>query len=125
MGYVLQFKVPGVPLSLNKVLRMNFRRRDAYYKRWYSDIALIVGSNRPPRPLERAHLSFTRHAPRTLDYDGCAGSMKPLADALQHCGVIINDSWKVTRAWSIDQVYTKTGSEFVTIRVEEIIELAA
>lgn len=118
--YKLQFELNGTPLRLNSTLRMHFHKRNAYYRDWYTAVAHAVARQTPTNALQRARLSFIRFAPRTLDFDGLVGSLKPIADGLIHAGVIHDDNWKAVGPWQVDQAFTKTGTERIRVIVESL-----
>jgi len=66
-------------------------------------IACECSDKKPIKPLEKAKIDIVRYSHRTLDYDGLVGSMKPVVDALVSCGVLKDDSWKVTGQWNVNQ----------------------
>lgn len=117
--YRLEFFLNGVPESMNKVMRMHWAKRNGYFARWYQDVARAIGVRKPPQPLKRVRLIFERHAYRTLDFDGCVASMKPIADGLVHAGVLEDDTWKITGKWDVGQQYRPKGQECVYVRVDE------
>lgn len=118
--FTLSLEIPWNPLSLNKSLRSHWRKRGKLNKSWDVYIGAMLVRNKPPKPLERAQLIMVRHAHRMLDYDGLVGSLKPVVDALVTCGVLKDDSWKVTGAWVVDQQFRpKKNGPLLTIHVSE------
>lgn len=58
-----------------------------------------------------------------LDYDGLVGSMKPVVDALVTCGILKDDSYKVTGPWDVTQSFRpKKSGELLEVFVTEVIE---
>lgn len=89
-------------------------------KYWYDQVALITIGKKPKSPLVSAEITIVRHYYRFLDWDGCVASMKPVVDGLIHCGIILDDSYKVTGPWNVSQEFLprKEGG-YVTIRIRE------
>lgn len=119
--YDLRLVIHSLPDSLNKGLRTN---RYKYHKKNKAWDFLIFGMTRgklPIEPLKKAKITIVRHSWRTLDYDGLVGSMKPIIDALVDCGVLENDTWKVTGAWDVSQVFrTKKEGPLLEVRIQEL-----
>jgi len=58
-----------------------------------------------------------------LDFDGLVGSIKPVVDALVTCGILSDDSYKVTGPWDVTQKFRpKKSGELLEIFVTEVIE---
>lgn len=120
--YRLDLTLHSLPDSLNKGLRGHRMKYFAKNKRWDFLILGMVRGRLPAKPLEKARITIVRHFWRTLDYDGLVGSMKPVVDALVSAGVIVDDNWKVTGPWIIDQQFrTKKEGPLLTVSVEEIL----
>lgn len=118
--FKLEFWLSGVPSPMNQVLKWHWAKRQKYYDQWHAAIARTIGlAAKPKSPLTSVQLTFERHAYRTLDFDGCVASMKPLADGLVHLGVLKNDTWAITGKWDVDQTFRPKGQECVFVRVEE------
>ena len=74
----------------------------------------------PKSPLPMVSIEIIRHSHRTLDFDGAVASVKPVVDALVSAGVMIDDSWKVTGAWLVDQKFRpKSSGPILEIRIRE------
>lgn len=119
MSYRLEIWIQGVPAAMNAVMRMHWTKRNRYFDQWYAQIQSKVWSLKPRQPLDRVSLTFERHAYRTLDFDGCVASMKPLADGLVHAGILKNDTYRITGPWTVTQAYRPKGQECVRVLVEE------
>lgn len=119
MSYKMDIVVQGCPESLNKVLRMHYIKRNAYNQRWHHIIDLSTLGMKPPEPLMKAKLTLVRNAYRSLDYDNCVSSMKPIVDGLVRAFIIKDDKWPVTGPWVVDQVFAKKDKDFIRIIVEE------
>lgn len=118
--YELTLSLDQLPKSLNVKFTSNRWGRSKENKHFDQIIAMLSFKNMPKSPLEFAHISITRHFWRTLDYDGLVGSMKPVVDALVTCGVLKDDSWKVTGPWQVNQVFRpKKLGPLLEIRITE------
>ena len=131
--YMICFNLLGLPDSGNVSMRHgSFHARNSKHQKWKTRVQAIVNGCLPKTPLKRARITLTRHAPRQLDYDGLVASFKPVVDGLKTTtmkvkklkgveviwrGVIEDDNWKVTGAWVVNQVYAKTGSEHIGVKV--------
>lgn len=93
-SYCLSFELNELPPGLNRALRLNGFERNRLYKSIYGISNYLIGSNRPPKPLTKFTLSFTRHTIRPLDLDGLTASFKPFLDALVMSKIIVDDSWE-------------------------------
>jgi hypothetical protein len=72
--------------------------------------------------LIKAKVRLVRHFYRFLDFDGCVASMKPVVDALVDCGVLVDDGWKVTGKWDVDQVFRpRVMGPMLEIEVSEVV----
>jgi hypothetical protein len=119
--YHIELTLHSVPLPLNKALRRHYLKRHRLNKRWELLIAGVSRGKLPPEPLKKARLTITRHAYRSLDYDGLVGSLKPVVDALVSVGILSDDRWSVTGAWVVDQQFRrKAEGSLLTISVDEI-----
>jgi hypothetical protein len=94
-SYSLSFELNELPPGLNIVLRLNRWRRAELYKSIYGISNSLIGSNRPPKPLTKFNLVFTRQTIRPLDLDGLTASFKPFLDALVRSKVIEDDNWNL------------------------------
>lgn len=90
--YYLHIVVPGNPTNLNG--RQHWRAKNTENQKWINTVMMLAKSKRPPTPLKRARLIFTRFASRLCDADNFLGSLKPIIDGLKHSGIIEDDSWE-------------------------------
>lgn len=119
--YVLRLTFPFTPKPLNKSLRTHYHARNRESKAWDGMIAVETIHKRPETPLPKAKLRLIRYSHRFLDFDGLVGSMKPVVDALVTCGILVDDSWKVTGPWEVDQVFRpQVKGQLFELMVEEI-----
>lgn len=103
--YCLTLELETLPKSLNKKLRSNRFRNYRENLSWDNLIASRCYHQRPTKPLQKCKIEIVRHSYRFLDFDGLVGSMKPVIDALVTCGVLIDDNWKVTGPWIVEQKF--------------------
>jgi len=97
---------------------MHFAQRRKINQAWYESVWAVTRGKVPPAPLDRAKIRIERHAPRTLDFDGCVGSFKPIVDGLIHAGVLSGDSWRVTGPWEVDQRIVTERDKHVYVVVD-------
>ncbi len=119
--YKLYLQLDQLPKSLNKKLTAGKWGRHSENKAWDMLIACEVSQkSKPVKPLLKANLTLFRHSHRMLDYDGLVGSLKPVVDALVSCGVLKDDSWKVTGKWDVEQIFrSKKEGQLLEIMVQE------
>lgn len=119
--YLLELKLCWLPTGLNKKLNQHFRKRNEENQNWHSEIFYYTRGKQPPSPLRKCKISLVRYCKDPLDYDNLTASFKPIVDGLKVAGIIVDDGWKVTGKWDIDQLPLVDGSNgFITIRVEEL-----
>lgn len=118
--YKLQIEINALPKSLNKTLRSYWAEQRRQHQWWHFAVGLkIRQKDLPPKPLEKATIRVTRHFYRSLDFDGLVGSMKPVIDALVTNGVLIDDNWKVTGPWIMNQKHrAKKDGPLLEVTVE-------
>lgn len=121
MKYKLFLSLEKLPKSLNRKLRSNRWTNHRENKSWDAYIRFHCSDLKPKKPLERAQVTMVRHSHRMLDFDGLVGSLKPVMDALVDAGILIDDSWKVTGRWNVDQRFRpkKDGPLLEVLIVEE------
>lgn len=119
--YELELEFTVLPRSLNMTLERNRWLHRNSGKRWDALVRYTIGNRLPDTPLQKAHITLVRAYYRTLDYDGLVGSMKVVVDALVTAKVLIDDSWKVTGKWDVDQVFRplKDGP-LLTVKITEV-----
>ncbi len=120
----IRFTLPRVTKSLNIWQRMSWRARQREQRDWdwlvrAETAALTAQTHWEPRG--RIAVSIERHGPRRLDTDNLWASVKPLVDALKHCGLIQDDTdtaidLTVTQAHGIPStVVTLASSQELTL----------
>jgi len=81
-----------------------------------------VKSQRPKIPLESCHIKVERLFFRSLDWDSCVASLKPVIDGLVHSGIIIDDNYKVTGPWDVTQGFrSKKDGPLLKVNVYESV----
>lgn len=119
--YKLHLRIPWNPASLNKTLSKSWQARHKVRGVWGNYIWAETQGLRPDAPLKKAKITLIRHGHRTLDFDGCVGSCKPVVDAIVQAGILKDDSWKVLGAWVVDQQFRpKKDGPLLEILIEEI-----
>ena len=113
MSYKLSFELNELPLSLNRVLRLNRWERAALYDDIYQICRFHIHGKQPEEPLEKFTLRFERHTIKPVDIDSLVASFKPILDSLEKYGVILNDGWELVnfKNTSYEQVQVKTKKE--------------
>ncbi len=135
-GYWLEIGLPGTPKTPNELLGGHRMVKSRNAVNWKQLVYLVARGHEPQKPLKSAVIHITRHAPRSLDYDGLVGSMKPVVDGLLTrrdkvlglkknerkilwSGILENDTWAITGPWIVDQKITPIGQEWIQIVIRE------
>ena len=117
--YYIKIKLMGLPSGGNS--RQHWRDKYTEVSKWKSAILKAVGDNKPPSPLQKVKLRYTRSSSNTMDWDNVAISFKAVQDGLTEAGVIADDKIKNIPEMPIyDQVAGKRGKGYITIEVWEI-----
>lgn len=104
-------------------MRKHYNVRNNIFKEWYVLVEQAVKSLRPPSPLEKCHIKIERLFFRTLDWDSCVASMKPVVDGLVHSGIMIDDNYKVTGPWDVTQSFrSKKDGPLLKVGVYEDVQ---
>jgi len=118
--YYLKFFVSGVPKATNALLGRHWWAKSKNADEWKNKVAFeLMKRSRPPEPLTRCRLNIIRHSNRTLDYDGCVASMKPIVDALVVLRILENDTYRITGQWNVLQAYCPKAQERIEVEVIE------
>lgn len=90
----LTFVIPGVPPSLNALLRMHWKARRRLGLMWSKLIwaARTEQLASPFGPMKKAAVTIERRSPRLLDTDNAYGAVKMVVDGLKSNGIITDDS---------------------------------
>jgi len=80
-----------MPATLNQTLRWHFMKRHKYNDGWYMEFMGAAG--RPSRPVTgQARLRITVYRSRFQDKDNMYGSVKPIVDAINKLGWLVDDN---------------------------------
>lgn len=92
---MIEFTIPEVAPSLNRLLRMHWRTRRRLLKKWEWAIFAEVyrlGGPIAVKQVGRVAVRITRRGRKTLDQDNLHGAAKIILDALKASKVIEDDS---------------------------------
>ena len=82
-----------MPATLNQTLRWHWMKRHRYNEGWY--VRLIAAAGRPSSEITgKAKLRINVYRSRFQDKDNMYGSVKPLVDAVNKLGWLIDDDPK-------------------------------
>ena len=84
---------PRVPLTQNQRERVGWRALSSNKKRW-SELVGLIAKHNPNPPPERVLLTITIKRPRRQDPGNREGSVKPLVDAINQHGWLVDDDDK-------------------------------
>lgn len=118
--YTLEINIPHLPKLPNTLLGAHWRVRSGHARKWKQMVALFTGFNKPTKPLSRAALTLTRNSSRRPDFDGLAGSFKPIIDGLVVCGVLVDDTHEVIGTPNYQWKKSAPKKGCVEILVEEL-----
>lgn len=80
-------------MSGNKIAGRNWQHIHAVKKKWKRAAGMAaIAAGKPPAPLPKAEITFTRHSSQEIDLDNLAISFKPICDALVAAGIIEDDA---------------------------------
>lgn len=117
-SYLLEFVVAGLP-KLPNGSHGHWRVMAAHKKEWKKKAFAACWHKRPPKPLEFAHATFTRHSSVEPDDDNLTSSFKAVRDGLKQSGIIVDDKskhLKSTYLW----VKAAPKAGFISVKVEGI-----
>jgi hypothetical protein len=130
MAYRLHFTLMGLPKATNQLLGAHRFTKHSNAKLWKKRVfEAIRNMDLPKKPLTKAKITLIRHNYRSLDYDGCVASFKPVVDGLCSIkkngkviwpGVLKHDGWSVTGKWDVDQAHAPKGIGYIEVIVEEV-----
>jgi hypothetical protein len=127
---VIRVMLPSITPTLNEILRLHWRKRQAYQRQQAWILRAAIGRQRPASPFARAHVRIERRSTGTADHDGFIGGLKLLIDCLlpaskQHpCGLgIIADDNPAVMTLDAVQVRVRHRVEQQTIlAISEVLE---
>ena len=109
-------RVSDLPPSLNKVLRMHWRKRKALLQAWMWMVRIALG-----QPLvacqTKQRVTITLYHSRLFDKDNAYGACKVIFDALKAQGLIVDDSPEWLEA-SVKQEKCKHKERHTVIELE-------
>lgn len=114
--YSLQFELKELPPSLNKIFSMTWQKRKRIFDKIKVEAHYHILGKKPSTPLQKYHITFTRHTIRPLDIDNLVASFKPVLDSLVLSRVIADDKWSMT-----DNVFYKQTK--VKKRIEQKVSV--
>lgn len=101
--YRLEITLAGLPESPNRSRYANRFAAANKVKRWKQAVFTKAWPHRPPKPLAKAQITFTRFSSVEPDYDNLVSSFKACGDGLKQAGIIVDDKRSVvgvpTYAW--------------------------
>ncbi len=122
MSYTLEFRIDGLPKTGNVLLGAPWKVRAGHAKVWERKVFKECWHLRPPEPLKKAKLTFTRYSSRTPDFDGLVSSFKAVKDALVKLGFIVDDNPKVVGQPTYVHEVVSPLRGAVKVKIEEIVE---
>lgn len=121
--YSLEFEIPGVPKATNSLLGGSKWTKHRNATDWKRRVGMVtLRYPKPKAPLEHCLIYLVRWSYRTLDYDGCVASFKPVVDGLVEVGILKSDTWKITGPWVVDQKYIPKGQEKIQVGIYEVVK---
>lgn len=118
--YVCEFWIPKLPKMPNQLLGAHWRTRSNHKKLWTQMILRALPRPYPKAPLRVARLALTRRSSVQPDYDGLAGSFKPVIDSLVQLGVLANDTSANIGVPTYLWEKASPGQGSIRIRIEEV-----
>lgn len=119
MKYELEFELPGLPKSLNEIMRAHMQVQNNHARLWKRAVWAAVCGKKPSKPLESCWIELVRFNYRFLDFDGLVGSFKHTVDGLVEAGILKNDTYKITGPWKVWQEYCPKAQARIKVRVYE------
>jgi|SRR6266436_3436401 len=91
---ITTLRIPAVPPSLNKVLRMHWAKQGKLHSdwRWLVMGALNQMGAMYLKPIVKMRVKITLCHSRFYDKDNAYGACKTLVDGLRHWSLIVNDT---------------------------------
>lgn len=118
--YRCDFVTSWVPDSLNAALAKHHFKRHQIRRAWDSLLHHSSMNRRPPRALERYHVSVKRYAARDLDFDNLVSSFKDVIDAMVTVGILAGDEYKRTGPWTVAQEKVKGKEARIHVSITEL-----
>lgn len=122
--YLLELNLRFIPRRLNEVLRQHHMKRHSEISEIYRLIHLSTVGKRPNSPLEKCSITIIRHSSRSLDWDNCVSSYKPIIDGLVKIKIIMDDTWETTGPWTVLQSFrSKKEGPLSYIKIEGLQDI--
>ena len=120
-GRTVEIKIPYLPKSLNKIIRMKRILIYQYYKEceWYVYWLVKAEKERPKEAFKKAKMIITFIFPdnRARDFDNFIGGSKGFIDGIKKAKLIKDDSWQRLELDFRAEIGDKPGT---TIIINEI-----
>lgn len=120
--YRLELTLEGLPKPTNQMQRTHWTTQKAEKDLWVSQVRVKTVLQKPPKPLENARLTLTRHSAVCPDFDGLVSSFKYVMDGLVHAGVLKDDKMKYVNQPNYKWEKAPRGKGWVHVIVEEVTE---
>lgn len=118
--YQIILQIPGLPKMPNQLLHSHWTASHNNSKKWKNAVIAAVATDWPESPLESAEITCIRMSSVEPDYDGLAGSFKPIIDGLVQAGVLKDDNPSILRHSCYKWEKTKPKQGKVRVIVREI-----
>jgi Holliday junction resolvase RusA-like endonuclease len=119
---MISLTIPGLPKILSNGSHGHWRVAWQNATKWKRLVGYALSGQIPRRPIQKAHVVFTRYSTMEPDFDNLAISFKPCADALVICGVLANDKPSCLTA-EYKWAKGKQHKGFITIEVRDLNQL--
>ena len=117
--YHLTLTLPGLPPLNTSATRRHRMVQHREARRWKELVVALVGRQRPPKPLSRAHLLVVRHSSRIADRCNMAQAAKAAVDGLVAAGVLLDDSPQVLVTERYEWERAPRGAGNLVLEVEQ------
>jgi Holliday junction resolvase RusA-like endonuclease len=95
---MIRLEIPGLPKSMNNILRMHRMEAYKYFRDCQDEIVLIAKRDKviPKEPFEKAEIKIMFVFPDKIkrDFDNMFGGCKGYIDGIKKAGIIVDDNWK-------------------------------
>lgn len=120
-GAILVFEFDKLPPTLNQMLRMNRWKRDELLEAWswwtyeqaYNELMLT-----PAPRIASVSITLVLKVYRLMDWDNASARLKIPGDALVNSAVILNDSPKVVKNYTVRQSQVSVRDQGISIILE-------
>lgn len=115
--YALEFEIEDLPKLPNQLMYKHWTFAHGNAKKWKTLVRMNVHYLRPKDPLHRARLVLTRFSSNEPDFDGLAGSFKPVIDGLVAAKVLVDDKSSNIGQPTYKWEKCKRGEGFIKVEV--------